>query len=64
MSDKEYVLKIRRCTDTRYCPYKNVWWDATQCLAKFHIWHTCTKKSNEEKIKKVEKHGFENVPVL
>ena len=55
MADK--VMKIRRCLHEKHCQFKNVYWDAKQCLGKFHIWHTCLWKGDEEKIKKVNSDG-------
>uniref|UniRef100_A0A6M3KGN2 Uncharacterized protein n=1 Tax=viral metagenome TaxID=1070528 RepID=A0A6M3KGN2_9ZZZZ len=46
------IIKVRRCKNKVHCQYKNVWWDATQCLAEFHIWHTCLSKWTTDKIKK------------
>jgi len=54
------IIKVRRCKNKVHCQYKNVWWDATQCLAEFHIWHTCLSKDNIDKIKK-EINDVENI---
>ena len=57
MADKSRVMKIRRCGSNKHCQFKNVWWDPKQCLAKFHVWHTCLYRGEEEKVKKVMKDG-------
>jgi len=57
MADNSDVTKVRRCDHAGHCQFKNVYWDNTQCLGKFHIWHTCLYKGQEIKVKKVNKHG-------
>ena len=51
------VTKIRICVNGKQCQFKNLWWDARQCLAEFHIWNTCLNKDKIEVIKKKEKNG-------
>lgn len=52
MIDKFQIVKIRRCVDGLPCQFKNTWWDDKQCLAKFHVWHTCRLRGKEERLKK------------
>ena len=52
MTDNSRIVKIRRCNNNEHCQFKNVWWNSEQCLAKFHVWHTCLYKGEEERVKK------------
>ena len=54
MDDKAQYIKVRKCKNNKHCIFKNVWWDAFQCLAKFHVWHTCYKKGREERTKRID----------